>query len=221
MDLLAVTVFGQDRPGIVADTTAALAAAGGNLEDSTMTLLGGRFAMLLLVRTPGGPGRVRDALAGLTADGRLSVDVRAVPEPAGGAAGGPAASRATADGPVASGATADGPAGGGATADGPAGGGATADGPVTGGPGSGAGYLLSVHGADRPGIVSALTSVVARGGGNVTDLTTRLSGGLYVLTADVRLPGSADVGRIDSELRRTADGLGVDVSLRRVEVDDL
>jgi glycine cleavage system transcriptional repressor len=201
MDLLAVTVFGQDRPGIVADTTAALAASGGNLEDSTMTLLGGRFAMLLLVRTPGGPGRVRDALAGLTADGRLSVDVRAAPEPAGGAAGGPAASRATADGP--------------------AGGGATAGGPVTGGPGSGAGYLLSVHGADRPGIVSALTSVVARGGGNVTDLTTRLSGGLYVLTADVRLPGSADVGRIDSELRRTADGLGVDVSLRRVEVDDL
>jgi glycine cleavage system transcriptional repressor len=186
MDLLAVTVFGQDRPGIVADTTAALAASGGNLEDSTMTLLGGRFAMLLLVRTPGNPGQVRDALAGLTADGRLSVDVRAAPEPAGGAAGGPAASGATADGP-----------------------------------GSGAGYLLSVHGADRPGIVSALTSVVARGGGNVTDLTTRLSGGLYVLTADVRLPGSADVGRIDSELRRTADGLGVDVSLRRVEVDDL
>ena len=80
MSLLAVTVLGHDRPGIVADTTAALAGLGGNLEDSTMTLLRGHFAMLLLVRTSAGAADVRDALAGLTADGRLTVDVREVPD---------------------------------------------------------------------------------------------------------------------------------------------
>src|SRR3954454_17740512 len=76
MSLLAVTVLGHDRPGIVADTTAALAAIGGNLEDSTMTLLRGSFAMLLLVRGSAGEGEVRSALAGLEAGGRLTLGVR-------------------------------------------------------------------------------------------------------------------------------------------------
>jgi glycine cleavage system transcriptional repressor len=43
MTLLAVTVLGHDRPGIIAETTAALARLGLNLEDSTMTLLRGHF----------------------------------------------------------------------------------------------------------------------------------------------------------------------------------
>ena len=49
-------------------------------------------------------------------------------------------------------------------------------------------YLLSVHGADRLGIVAAVTRVVADAGGNITDLTTRLVGPLYVLVAEVDLP---------------------------------
>ena len=61
--VLAVTVLGGDRPGIVADVTAALAGLGGNLEDSTMTLLRGHFAMVVLVRTPAPVGAVEAALA--------------------------------------------------------------------------------------------------------------------------------------------------------------
>jgi len=49
--IIAVTVLGDDRPGIVADVTGALVGLQGNLEDSTMTLLRGHFAMVLLVRT--------------------------------------------------------------------------------------------------------------------------------------------------------------------------
>jgi predicted amino acid-binding ACT domain protein len=45
---LAVTVIGRDRPGIIADTTRLLAGLGANLEDSTMSILGGHFAMVLL-----------------------------------------------------------------------------------------------------------------------------------------------------------------------------
>src|SRR6478672_3562806 len=114
MSLLAVTVLGHDRPGIVADTTAALAGLGGNLEDSTMTLLRGHFAMLLLVRTSAAAPAVQDALAGLAADGRLTVDVREVP-----------------------------------------------DLELHAAPAAGLPHVLSVHGADRPGIVGALTGVVA------------------------------------------------------------
>ena len=76
MSLPVVTVLGRDRPGIVADTTAALARLGGNLEDSTMTLLRGHFAMLLLVQTPATTTEVEAALADLAADGVLAVDVR-------------------------------------------------------------------------------------------------------------------------------------------------
>ena len=81
MSLLAVTVLGRDRPGIVADSTAALARLGGNLEDSTMTLLRGHFAMLLLVRTDAAPDDVRSALDPLTVDGRLDVTVDGEPAP--------------------------------------------------------------------------------------------------------------------------------------------
>ena len=47
--IIAVTVLGHDRPGIVADVTRALADLHGNLEDSTMTLLRGHFVMVLLL----------------------------------------------------------------------------------------------------------------------------------------------------------------------------
>lgn len=173
--LLAVTVLGRDRPGIVAETTAALAHLGGNLEDSTMTLLRGHFAMLLLVRTPAPAAEVEAALAGLVADGSLTFDVRAVPE-------GPAAAPAAPGSPT---------------------------------------YVLSVHGADRPGIVGALTAVVAEAGGNLTDLSTRLTGSLYVLVAEVQLAPDADLPALERRLHAAAEGLGVDVSLRPLDTDDL
>src|SRR5262245_19908901 len=45
---LAITVVGKDRPGIIADVSAALSRLGLNLTDSTMTLLRGHFAMTLI-----------------------------------------------------------------------------------------------------------------------------------------------------------------------------
>jgi glycine cleavage system transcriptional repressor len=70
----------------------------------------------------------------------------------------------------------------------------------------GATYLLSVHGADRPGIVSSVTSVVADADGNITDLSTRLSGELYVLLAEVELPPTADVAALTSRLQEQGTG---------------
>ena len=79
-------------------------------------------------------------------------------------------------------------------------------------------YLLAVHGADRLGIVAAVTRVVAEAGGNVTDLTTRLTGPLYVVVAEVDLPsGTADA--LAARLAEIAAGLDVEVTLRRVESD--
>jgi glycine cleavage system transcriptional repressor len=86
---------------------------------------------------------------------------------------------------------------------------------------SGGSYLLTVHGADRLGIVAALTGAVAEAGGNITDLTTHLSGALYVLAAEVDLPPGADVEELRARITRVAGELSVDAELQPVERDDL
>ena len=48
MESLAITVVGHDRPGIIAQTAEVLSEHGMNLEDSSMTLLRGHFAMTLI-----------------------------------------------------------------------------------------------------------------------------------------------------------------------------
>ena len=45
---VAITATGKDRPGIICDLTGALFKAGGNLEDASMTILEGEFAMIFL-----------------------------------------------------------------------------------------------------------------------------------------------------------------------------
>jgi glycine cleavage system transcriptional repressor len=80
--IIAVTVVGQDRPGIVADVTGALADLHGNLEDSTMTLLRGHFAMVLLVHTGAGTAAIEAALRPLTAGGSLVINARVLGDPA-------------------------------------------------------------------------------------------------------------------------------------------
>ncbi|MGL4173100.1 MAG: glycine cleavage system protein R [Actinomycetota bacterium] len=172
--LLAVTVLGQDRPGIVADTTAALAGLSGNLEDSTMTLLRGHFAMVVLVRVSASIAEVRESLSELAVDGRLSVDVRAVPGK-----------------------------------------------PPWGHASAGVTYLLRVYGADRPGIVTALTRIIADAGGSITDLTTRLRDDLYVLLAELILPEQVNPAEIADALHVRADALGIEVTMGPLDLDEL
>src|SRR5262245_24554516 len=137
MDEVAITVIGQDRPGIVAEVAEVLSGLGANLTDSSMTRLRGHFAMTLVCAGPGAAA-VEAALGPLAVASQLLVTVREV--------GGEAR---------------------------PA---------VAGEP-----YVMSVHGADRLGIVAAVTRVLADAEGNITDLTTRLTGELYVLIAEVEL----------------------------------
>jgi len=169
MNTYAVTVLGRDRPGIIATATGALADLGGNLEDSSMTLLRGHFAMTLVVSCGADRDAVHGALATAFADTDLVVSVIEL------------------DGarPPAPGAT----------------------------------HVLSVHGGDRPGIVSAVAGLVASHGGNVTDLTTRLAGSLYVLIAEVELPPSADVDALTDALGALATELGVEATLRPADTD--
>jgi glycine cleavage system transcriptional repressor len=82
-------------------------------------------------------------------------------------------------------------------------------------------YLVTVHGADRLGIVARLTGTIAAAGGNITDLTTRLTGDLYVLLAEVDLPPAADIMALRTALAAASRELGVEATLRQVENDEL
>jgi glycine cleavage system transcriptional repressor len=75
---LAVSALGADRPGIVAAVTGVLVEQGCNLEDTSMTILRGHFAMMLVVDAPAGydaPG-LEEALAGRASRFDLVVSVR-------------------------------------------------------------------------------------------------------------------------------------------------
>jgi glycine cleavage system transcriptional repressor len=85
----------------------------------------------------------------------------------------------------------------------------------------GSSYLVTVHGADRLGIVARLAGVIAEAGGNITDLSTRLAGALYVLVAEVDLPRSADVVALQARLTEVSADLGVDTTMRLLENDQL
>lgn len=71
----AVTAVGVDRPGIVAAVAEVLHDRGGNIEDSAMTILGGHFAVVLLVETDDDAATLEDALTQATAHLGLRVAV--------------------------------------------------------------------------------------------------------------------------------------------------
>ena len=81
--------------------------------------------------------------------------------------------------------------------------------------------MLTVHGGDRPGIVSAVVGEVAAVGGNITDLTTRLAGDLYLLVAEIDLPRRHRRRGARGAVDAAAAALGVGATLRAAEADDL
>jgi glycine cleavage system transcriptional repressor len=48
-NLIVISALGKDRPGIVNELSKAILDAGGNIEDSRMLVLGGEFALMILV----------------------------------------------------------------------------------------------------------------------------------------------------------------------------
>lgn len=171
--LVAVTVVGVDRPGIVAAISRVLFERGCNLEDVSSTILRGHFSMMLVVSAP--PDVDATALEEeLLAAGRdmgLMVTVRPVEE----------ASSVMPD-------------------------------PT---------HIISVYGADRPGIVFKLAEALAAAGVNITDLTSRVIGDesepVYAVMVEVELPPGVQA----ADLLRLKDDLDLEVSIHPVDADVL
>lgn len=71
----AVVAIGQDRPGIVAGVSEALERAGMGIEDSSMTILGGQFAMLLVVSGAASADELVSVLDSVRSRFSLTIDV--------------------------------------------------------------------------------------------------------------------------------------------------
>ena len=75
MEQFAIAAIGGDQPGIVAAMGEALVGVGGNIDDSSMTILGGHFAMLLVVDAEDGE-QLRAALQPVSDRYDLLLEVR-------------------------------------------------------------------------------------------------------------------------------------------------
>lgn len=83
-------------------------------------------------------------------------------------------------------------------------------------------HVLTVYGADRPGILHGVAQLLASQGVNITDLNSRLVGAdapVYALMLELEVPSSSD--QLEQRLIATAAELGVDVTLRMREDDVL
>jgi glycine cleavage system transcriptional repressor len=174
----AVSAVGADRPGIVAAVTDVFLEHGCNLEDTSMTILRGHFAMMLVVAAPDGLAQetLEEALAGPAGGFDLVVAVRAIDD----------------DVPV--------------SPDGDA-------------------WTVSVYGADRPGIVHRVASLLADNAVNIVDLSTRVIGDpsrpVYAMILEVTLPAGGDASGLEASLAALAADLGVECSLHPSEADIL
>lgn len=170
---VAVSTVGVDRPGIVGAVSGVLFAHGGNIEDSRMAILGGHFAMMLIVSVAddADPQALETALHAATAGMDLTVMVRPVKE-----------ARSV---------------------------------HLEGQP-----FVLTVYGADRPGIVAEVTGALAAHDVNITDLATRIvEGRVYVMVMEVTLPPGLSPDTVETAVRGA--GAGVDISFHPLEAETL
>ncbi len=175
-----LSAVGADRPGIVAALTGALVDAGCNLLDSTMAILQGQFAVLLVVSAPDtvSAQSIETVLAPAARRFELMLAVRplagSVPDAADAAGREP--------------------------------------------------WVLAIHGADRPGIVHAVTAALAEVGGNVVDLATHLvdrgDTPLYAMTVRATLPPGMAQSAAE-HVRAAAARVGVRCSFHRDDADIL
>ncbi|MEW6278361.1 MAG: ACT domain-containing protein [Candidatus Eremiobacterota bacterium] len=176
---MALAAVGRDCPGIVSAVSRVLYHHGCNLEDTSMTILRGEFAMILIVAVP-----QEAELEGLRGDLereaerlQLVLSFRELPHHTERAA-----------------------------------------------PESGAlPYIISVYGADHPGIVYRVTELLADNSINITDVNTRVVGKepVYIMLLEVEVPARLSPQSLEGMLEKLGQELKVEITCRPLETAHL
>jgi glycine cleavage system transcriptional repressor len=74
-------------------------------------------------------------------------------------------------------------------------------------------WRVTLHGADRPGLVAGIARELASTGANITDLSCRLAGDLYVMTLDVDAPQEPQLAEVAARLGVTLHVTAADEEL--------
>jgi len=174
MNHYALTIIGRDRAGIVSEVTSILYQLGCNIADSSCSILGGQFSMILIISHP--ELKDRDALgrafAPLEQNG-LSVYLRTL-KPGG-------EERPDLKGEI---------------------------------------CMISVYGADKPGIVYRVARELGERQINITDLNTKLIGEketpVYVMMIEAVLNPGIEVADVEGWMAGLKDEMKVDISVRSI-----
>jgi glycine cleavage system transcriptional repressor len=85
-------------------------------------------------------------------------------------------------------------------------------------------HVITVYGADHPGIVHGVSTALAERGVNITDLETRLAGAadppLYLMIMEVAIPAGAEAD-LEAALSEVGTEAKVEVSIRPLAVEAL
>jgi glycine cleavage system transcriptional repressor len=174
MQHFALTIIGRDRPGIVSQVTEALYKLGCNIADSSCSILGGQFAMILIIAHPEFAAKESfgNAFTALEESG-LSVFLRTL-KPGG-------EKHAKIEGEI---------------------------------------CMISVYGADKPGIVYRVTKELGERNVNITDLNTKLIGSdeqpVYVMMLEATLPEGMEPDEMKTIMDAIKDEMKVDISVRAI-----
>lgn len=174
MHHFALTVVGRDRPGIVAQVTEILFNLGCNIADSSCSILGGQFAMILIIAHPSFTDRHSFGAAFQPLEeADLTVALRVL-KPGG-------EQHPAMEGEI---------------------------------------CMISVYGADKPGIVYHVAKVLGEKRINITDLNTKLVGSeqrpVYVMIIEAVLPAAISEQDVDLWMTPLREQLEVDISVRTI-----
>jgi len=75
---------------------------------------------------------------------------------------------------------------------------------------------ITAVGADRPGIVAAVTKVLYDAGGNIEDSRMAILGGNFAVVLIAALPGGAELETVERALQDATRGMDLTISVRRV-----
>ena len=172
MQYFALTIIGRDRSGIVAQVTEILYRIGFNIADSSCSILGGQFSMILIISNPNitSKDQFEEDFRHLE-ETNLSVFIRTM-KPGGEISPDLEGERC----------------------------------------------MISVYGADKPGIVYQVAKVLGDHQINITDLNTKLIGTaekpIYVMMIEAVLPPNIEISEVENWMQELKQQMQVDISVR-------
>ncbi len=82
-------------------------------------------------------------------------------------------------------------------------------------------YIITLHGADKSGIVYKTAALLSEKGINITDLETKILGEdkkrIYIMVMEVFVPSSVDTKKVEYELANLGRTLGVTIRIKPIE----